>query len=115
MPAMEAPSGDTRRTLPWINLDQPQYDQSTYTGMGLTLLFLSRLYQMPAMEASAGRDTQGSLPRISLDQPRYDQSTYVGRAKHFFITTNPLNLLKTGAELERAKQIVQAYRYNVLS
>ncbi|VDP89284.1 unnamed protein product, partial [Echinostoma caproni] len=41
---------------------------------------------------------------------RYDQSTYAGRAKHFFITTNPLNVLKTSAELDAAKSIVQKYR-----
>ena len=66
-----------------------------------------------SMEASAA-DTR-SLPRINLDEPRYDQSTYSGRAKHFFITTTPLNLLKTGAELEKAKELVQAYRYVLLS
>lgn len=48
--------------------------------------------------------------RINLDQPRYDQSTFQGRAQHFFITTNPLNVLATDEELDKAKAIVLAYR-----
>lgn len=48
--------------------------------------------------------------RINLDQPRYDQNTFEGRARHFFITTNPLNVLASDEELERAKSIVEAYR-----
>jgi sideroflexin-1/3 len=48
--------------------------------------------------------------RLNLDAPRYDQSTFEGRAKHFFITTNPLNVLATDEELEKAKSIVEAYR-----
>uniref|UniRef100_A0A0R3SW75 Sidoreflexin n=1 Tax=Hymenolepis diminuta TaxID=6216 RepID=A0A0R3SW75_HYMDI len=47
---------------------------------------------------------------INIDKPRYDQSNYIGRAKHFFITTNPLNCFKTGKELDEAKTIVQKYK-----
>ncbi|KAA0189863.1 Sideroflexin, partial [Fasciolopsis buskii] len=47
---------------------------------------------------------------INIEKPRYDQSTYAGRAKHFFITTNPLNILRTSKELDDARTIVQSYR-----
>eukprot|EP01038_Epipyxis_sp_PR26KG_P004433 gene4433-6271_t len=50
------------------------------------------------------------MSRINIDSPRYDQNTFEGRAKHFFITTNPLNVLASDSELEKAKQIVEAYR-----
>ena len=49
-------------------------------------------------------------PKINLDSPRYDQSTYWGRAKHFFITTNPLNLLTSPAQMEAAKLTVERYK-----
>ncbi|KAL8561472.1 Sideroflexin-1 [Nucella lapillus] len=48
--------------------------------------------------------------KIDLEEPRYDQSTYTGRARHFFITTNPLNLFATGKHLDEAKDIVERYR-----
>lgn len=48
--------------------------------------------------------------QIDIDSPRYDQNTFEGRAKHFFITTNPLNVLATDEELNRAKEIVDSYR-----
>ena len=48
--------------------------------------------------------------RIAIESPRYDQSTFEGRARHFFITTNPLNVLATDAELDHAKAVVEAYR-----
>ncbi|XP_052225534.1 sideroflexin-1-like isoform X2 [Dreissena polymorpha] len=48
--------------------------------------------------------------RINLDEPRYDQGTFSGRLKHFFITTNPLNVLATNKQLEEAKHIVEKYK-----
>eukprot|EP01039_Chlorochromonas_danica_P004275 gene4275-4695_t len=51
-----------------------------------------------------------SEARINIDRPRYDQTTFEGRARHFFITTNPLNVLASDEELDRAKAIVEAYK-----
>lgn len=48
--------------------------------------------------------------RIDIESPRYDQTTFEGRAKHFFLTTNPLNVLASDEELDRAKTIVESYR-----
>jgi len=48
--------------------------------------------------------------RLNIDSPRYDQSTFEGRARHFFATTNPLNVLASDEELNKAKQIVESYR-----
>ncbi|KAH8293391.1 hypothetical protein KR054_000045 [Drosophila jambulina] len=50
------------------------------------------------------------LPRVNIDEPKYDQNTYIGRAKHFFLVTNPLNVLASSAKLEEARQIVLKYR-----
>lgn len=47
---------------------------------------------------------------INIDEPRYDQNTYLGRAKHFFVTTNPFNILASNKELEDAKNLVESYR-----
>ncbi len=51
-----------------------------------------------------------SKSRIDIENPRYDQSTFEGRAKHFFITTNPLNVFASDEELDKAKDIVELYR-----
>ncbi|ETV92343.1 hypothetical protein H310_13386 [Aphanomyces invadans] len=48
--------------------------------------------------------------RINLDAPRWDQSTFEGRAKHFFTTTNPINVLASDEELDAAKSLVEQYR-----
>ena len=48
--------------------------------------------------------------RINIESPRYDQSTFEGRAKHFFITTNPLTVFASDEELEKAKAIVDNFR-----
>lgn len=53
--------------------------------------------------------------RVNIEEPRYDQSTYNGRAKHFFITTNPLNVFASNAELEKAKSLVEKYRYGCVN
>ena len=51
-----------------------------------------------------------SLSKVNLDQPKFDQKTFVGRAKHFFLLTNPLNLLTSGKRLEQARRIVQNHK-----
>ena len=48
--------------------------------------------------------------KVNIEEPRYDQSTYWGRAKHFSITTNPLNLFASSSALELSKEIVTKYR-----
>lgn len=47
---------------------------------------------------------------VNIEEPRYNQDTYVGRAKHFSITTNPLNVLATAEQLEKARSIVEKHR-----
>ena len=49
-------------------------------------------------------------PQFSLSQPKHDQSTYWGRARHFFITTNPLNILATQEQLEEAKELLDMFK-----
>ena len=40
-------------------------------------------------------------------------SVLIGRAKHFFTTTNPLNVLIPDSELDKAKDIVTKYQAGV--
>lgn len=49
-------------------------------------------------------------PKFNVEEPRFDQGTYWGRAKHFFITTNPLNLLATSAQLDEARELLEKYK-----
>jgi len=59
-----------------------------------------------AVDGSASADEV----KVNIDEPRYDQSTYWGRAKHFSITTNPMNLFASSSALELSKEIVTKYR-----
>jgi len=54
--------------------------------------------------------TQLAGPLFVPLQPRWDQGTFEGRARHFFTTTNPMNVLATDEELDRAKELVEAYK-----
>jgi len=49
-------------------------------------------------------------PKFSLTQPRFDQTTYWGRARHFFVTTNPLNILATQQQLQEAKELLDKFK-----
>lgn len=51
-----------------------------------------------------------AIPRPDLSRPRWDQSGFEGRARHFFSTVNPLNLLVSEATLERSRVVVEDYR-----
>ncbi|XP_054722237.1 sideroflexin-3-like [Uloborus diversus] len=53
------------------------------------------------------------MSQININEPRWDQNTYWGRAKHFFTTTNPLNLLCSNKDLEQSKEIVSKVRQGV--
>lgn len=50
---------------------------------------------------------------VDLTKPKYDQSTYLNRAKHFFLLTNPLNLLASEKDLDRAKRVLSEYKTGV--
>ncbi|CAH2322911.1 sideroflexin-3 [Pelobates cultripes] len=50
---------------------------------------------------------------INIKEPRWDQGSFEGRAKHFFMVTDPRNILLGPKVLEEAKTIVQNYRMGI--
>ena len=48
--------------------------------------------------------------KFIIEEPRYDQGSYWGRAKHFFVTTNPVNILATQEQLEEAKYLLDKFK-----
>ncbi|XP_036429875.1 sideroflexin-3 [Colossoma macropomum] len=57
----------------------------------------------------------GDLPlSINIKEPRWDQSTFMGRAQHFFMVTDPRNVLLSSEVLDEAKSIVEDYRKGIV-
>uniref|UniRef100_A0A8C7ZYI4 Sidoreflexin n=1 Tax=Oryzias sinensis TaxID=183150 RepID=A0A8C7ZYI4_9TELE len=51
---------------------------------------------------------------INIKEPRWDQGTFMGRAQHFFMVTDPRNVLLSSETLEEARVIVENYRAGVV-
>ena len=49
-------------------------------------------------------------PKFNIEEPRYDQRTYWEREKHFFVTTNPVNILATQEQVEEAKDLLDKFK-----
>lgn len=50
---------------------------------------------------------------INIKEPRWDQGTFEGRARHFFMVTDPRNVLLGPKVLDEAKNIVENYRNKI--
>lgn len=69
---------------------------------------MSFLYSLPIYQMDT--DKLAPFPLVDLSRPRYNQSTFTGRAKHFFETTDPRNLLASHERLEAAAALVKQYK-----
>lgn len=57
----------------------------------------------------------GDIPlNINIKEPRWDQSTFMGRAQHFFMVTDPRNVLLSSEVLEDARVTVENYRTGIV-
>ncbi|KAM8923913.1 sideroflexin-3 isoform 1-T1 [Pelodytes ibericus] len=50
---------------------------------------------------------------VNIKEPRWDQGSFQGRAKHFFMVTDPRNILLGPKVLEEAKEIIHNYRSGI--
>ena len=69
---------------------------------------MSFLYSLPIYQMDT--EKVAPFPLVDLSRPRYNQSTFTGRAKHFFETTDPRNLLASHERLEAAATLVKQYK-----
>ncbi|KAK5854045.1 hypothetical protein PBY51_015149 [Eleginops maclovinus] len=51
---------------------------------------------------------------INIKEPRWDQGTFMGRAKHFFMVTDPRNVLLSSETLEDARVTMENYRSGIV-
>ena len=77
-----------------IQEEEEELAESTYEG---------RVVHKPGQNHKPGE-------RLNIESPRYDQTTYEGRVRHFMATTNPMNILATDEQLQRAREIVVSYK-----
>ncbi|XP_058652380.1 sideroflexin-3 isoform X2 [Onychostoma macrolepis] len=57
----------------------------------------------------------GDLPlNINIKEPRWDQGTFMGRAQHFFMVTDPRNVLLSSEVLEDSRVTVENYRLGIV-
>ncbi|XP_007901822.2 sideroflexin-1-like [Callorhinchus milii] len=54
-------------------------------------------------------------PDINIKEPQWDQGTFMGRAKHFFMVTDPRNIVLSAEALAKAKRTVENYRHGLVS
>ena len=50
------------------------------------------------------------ISKFNIEKPRFDQGTFWGRDKHFFVTTNPVNILVIQEQLEEAKYLLDKFK-----
>ena len=81
----------------------PSLENSTFFNTSLSYLQPLLLFCFQSVMSSL-------QPKFSLSQPRFDQTTYWGRAQHFFVTTNPLNILATQQQLQEARELLDNYK-----
>lgn len=54
-------------------------------------------------------DAAMTVPPFRLTGPRYDMSTFVGRTLHFYSVNDPLTLLTTKEDMQKAEKLLQLY------